>query len=158
MVNEDQNDDFETRHDWSSHSVQYDPPIFPPDGFISPFKTLGEWLGYVCKVNQPKKSISEYEFGVFTMQAGEYILSLTGWNIYEKKNLTIRRIAFEPAGMFFNLPQEEYGKLTEQQVRERLLAQLRKFAKTPVFQNSFLSKCELIRNNYADVIWSQENG
>ena len=133
------------------------PPPPPPPEYTSPFKTLEEWLNYLCETNQPEKNITEYNFSVYgSIQAGIKFLCLIGINrYYPEPDVTEERIEFKPARhMFFTLP-EVYADLSQQQLRQRLANELKEFTKSTKFHGSFLSKAKVITNNYEDTIWSR---
>jgi hypothetical protein len=127
----------------------------PPLGFTSPFKTIQEWLSYLCDTNQPDKPISEYHFSLVERSSNN-LLALIGFNHYRGENSIAHRIEFKPAThMYFGLTEEEFGNLTPQQLRERVLNELIEFTKSDKFRSSFLAKGNSIRFDLAGEIWSK---
>ncbi len=136
------------------HTVETPTP--PRPGFTSPFKTLQEWLFNICDSNQPVESISEYNFGLYETP-GNNMVCLVGYNTCRniEQGISSRRIAFQPSNMFFVLPREEYGNLSQELVRKRILKELIEFTKTSKFKNSFLSKGDSITTDLIGEIWQR---
>ena len=146
-----------TGYDLAKLTVIADIPTTPPPfGFTSPFKTIQEWLFHLCDTNLPEKAISVYYFSLIERPLNN-LLSLEGFNKYNiNDNVAANRIDFIPAmHMFFALPQEEFGDLSQQQMREQVLNELIEFTKSFKFQTSFLSKGNSIRTNFGGEIWSR---
>jgi hypothetical protein len=129
--------------------------VSPPPDIQSKFKTIQEWLLTVCDNEKPKTKIATYEIGLFE-SPGEYILYLVGLNTYDKNpNHTITRIDFEPADMYFRLPETEYKNLNSGQVLNKIKIQLKDFIKTEKFKTSFLAQANSIKTTFdGDEIWS----
>jgi len=134
---------------------QVEPPLLPPAGFISPFKTFQEWLLNICDTEPPEKPISEYEFLLFDSPTGKG-LSFTGQNTYSSldKSVITRRIEFKPSNMFFIFDEDEYRNLTFDHLHMRVVNDLVAFTKTTKFNSSYLSKAESITTNFSTV-WSR---
>jgi hypothetical protein len=125
------------------------PPPPPPPGFISPFKSLNDWLFYLCKTQQ-EKSIADLQFSL-NDSPGNSMLSVQGFNRYDLgKDAVEYRIDFKPAQQFFPLSKDEYGQSSVQELRTRIQNELMEFMKTEKFKNSFLAKTESIRINFSD--------
>ena len=136
--------------------VQVETPAPPPPaGFSSPFKAISEWLFHLCDTSHPEKIISEYHFSLIERPSNN-LLSLEGFNTYKiDENVVAHRIDFKPAThMYFALPENEFGNLSQQQVQERVLNELLEFTMSAKFQNSFLSKGNSIRMSFVGEIWS----
>lgn len=143
-------------HDAAKLTVLVDTPKPPPPaGFTSPFKSIQEWLFHLCDTNTPEKSISEYHF-ILIESRSDNLLSLYGFNTYDiDENVIAHRIDFEPAtNMFFTLPKEEFGNLSLQRIKERILNELIKFTTSSKFKNSFFAKAKSLRTNFGAEIWS----
>ena len=134
-----------------THTAETIPP--PPPGFPLPFKTLEEWLLDICDSNQPKAPVSEYNIGLYE-SPGNSLLCFIGYNHSMEQGSTISRITFQPSHTFFALPEDEYGNLSKEQLRERLLNEFIEFTKTDKFKNSFLSKANSITTDFGEV-WSR---
>ena len=128
----------------------------PEDRLTSRFATVQDWLFNICDTEQPKKSIAEYRFILYTSSI-EYTLYLRGVNIYEEeKNNFITHIEFEPKEMYFPLPKSEFENITYEQVKERLIAQLKDFTTTDKFAQSFFAKADAIITEFGgEIIWSK---
>ena len=127
----------------------------PPPGFISPFKTLEEWLDNICTNEKPANPIATFEFGFFE-GPDNYTLYLVGMNRYDKtENHTVIRVEYEPTHMYFPLPANEYKISERQQVVEKLTSQLKDFIGTAKFKNCFLAKAKTITTSFKGEIWSQ---
>ncbi len=140
-----------------AHSkVLIDTPIPPPERFTSPFKTIEEWLLHVCETNHPQEIISEYHINLMELPWGN-VLSLEGWNKFATdKNIITRRIVFRPSSdMYFPLPNDEFGNLSKQLIKEQVVNELMEFTKSAKFQNSFLAKAFSIQTNFKVQIWSK---
>lgn len=137
-----------------THSVQMDIPDAPPLKFTSPFKTIEEWLVHICKTNDPQVNIADCIF-VFMFLSWGNVLSLDGYNELKIDNhTTARRIVFKPiSNKNFVLPNDEFGSLSQEQLKERVINGLKHFTTTITFQNSFLSKATKVRTNFNDIIW-----
>jgi hypothetical protein len=139
-----------------SMSVEMPEVPEPPAHINSKFKTLQEWLNNICDSNQPQKPVSEFKFN-FIQSSDKYIVYMVGINKYGKDENSISTyIEFQPNDMYFILPKPEYDNLTNDQVREKLSSQLKKFVATEKFANSFLAKSKVIKlwfNN--ETIWQK---
>lgn len=129
-----------------------DIPTPPPPGFVSPYDTIGEWLEAVCAGAPPQKAIAEFSFLLFGV-TGNYLLCLAGYNTYWEDHCEIRQIDFEPAPMFFALPERFYTALPMDKVRDKVLHELVVFTQTQVFNDSFLSKGFSITTSFSEDIW-----
>lgn len=153
---EQENDDKRYFHGFAvaTHTVQMDIPDAPPLAFKSPFKTIEEWLVHICKTNDPQENIADCMF-VFMFLSWGNVLSVDGYNEVKIDNhTTARRIVFKPiSNKNFALPNDEFGNLSQEQLRERVINELKNFTSTITFQNSFLSKATKVRTNSNDIIW-----
>ena len=129
----------------------------PPPNLKSNFKTLNDWLYNICDHDKPKKSIAEFNFGLFE-SPNEYILFLVGVNKYDEgKNHSRIIIEFKPLKMYFKLPQKEYANLSREKLLDKLNSQLKDFASTKKFKTSFLAKANTINfESNGQKIWSKE--
>lgn len=127
-------------------------PTPPPPGFVSPFKTIQEWLFHICDVDQPQKLISEFCFLLFEAP-GDELLCLVGYNSYREQDIDAVRADFKPLNMFFPLPKNGYRNLSKEQVRERVRKELIEFVNSTKFKNSFLSKANSITTSFGEKIW-----
>ena len=128
----------------------------PPPNFTSEFRTLRDWLINICYENRPQEKISKYEFGLFESPAN-YILFLVGVNTYEESDThTSTRIDFEPKNMYFKLPESDFQHLNTSQMLDKLTFQLKEFANTEHFQNSFFAKANIVVfETNGEKIWSK---
>jgi hypothetical protein len=127
----------------------------PPPGNISPFKSITEWLSYICKIEKPAKAIAIYNFTVFE-EGDEYTLCLTGRNSYKSsKDHHATRIEFAPQGMYFPLAVGEYKDLGREEVFARIIFELMKFTNTETFASSLLVKANSITTDWSGEIWSK---
>lgn len=150
-MEENQKGRIETGHTVVSFRVEN--PVPPPPGFISPFKTLQEWLFHLCDSNQqPDEAVSEYIF-VLSDSPGNVDIYFVGYAYTIDQGISTRRTGYTPTNWFFPLPKAEYGHLVRQQLREKVMYELKEFTKTDVFQHSFLSKGCPIMTNFGDEIW-----
>ena len=140
---------------YSLFKSQVEVPTPPPPGFTSPFRTVQEWLIYVCDNNQPDKSISEYRFDLYE-SPGNNLLCLVGYNHTVEQGVPTSRVDFKPSQhMFFALPNDEYENSLHQRVQQRVFKDLKQFLNTDIFKRSFLSKGYTITTNFAGDIWSK---
>jgi hypothetical protein len=149
-MNEENKDNIEHKTVRLSLTVHMEPPSPPPPpGFTSPFKSLNDWLFYLCDVQQ-EKSIADLQFSLDD-SPGNSMLSVEGFNKFDvDKDVVEYRIDFKPAHQFFPLSKEEYGRLSIQQLRTRVSNELIEFIKSDKFRNSFLAKTDSIRINFSD--------
>jgi hypothetical protein len=129
-----------------------DPP--PPD-LTSNFKTLQDWLLSICDDKKPKKSIANYEFGLFESR-DDYTIFLIGINRYTKGDTSYTRIEFEPSNMYFQLPKGEYKNLNRGELLNQLITQLKDFTDTKKFKTSFFIEADKITlATNGQTIWSK---
>ena len=128
----------------------------PPPNLTSTFKTLKDWLVNICEKDTPKKSIATYNFGLFE-SPNDNTLVLVGVNTYDEgKYRTIIRIDFEPTNMYFKLPKAYYKSLDREQLLDKLASQLKDFAKTEKFKNSFFTEANVVVfESNGQKIWSK---
>ena len=127
----------------------------PPPDLTSNFKTLQDWLLSICYDRKPKKSIANYEFGLFE-SADDYTLFLIGINKYTEGDTSYTRIEFEPLNMYFPLPKSEYKNLKRDELLNRLISQLKQFTKTEQFKSSFFVNADKITfASNGETIWSK---
>lgn len=127
----------------------------PPHDLTSSFKTLQDWLFSICDDKKPKKSIANYNFGLFE-SPDDNIIYLVGVNKYDKGDTSRTRIVFKPSNMYFQLPNKEYKKLSRDQLLNKLAVQLKTFTNTEKFKTSFLSKSNaIILETNGLIIWSK---
>lgn len=150
-MDENAKEEFEVRHVVLTSTVfMDDPPPLPPPDFVSPFKTVHEWLSNICDTKKPDKPIDDLQISLSESPA-RAILCLAGFNTEVIDNsTTAHRITFAPANGDFPLPKDGYGHLSKQQVRERVLSEVMQFSMTEKFQNSFLWQAEFITINFID--------
>lgn len=129
----------------------------PPPHLTSGFKTLHDWLHNICDKDKPQKPIAKYKFGLFE-SPNNNTLVLVGVNTYaEGKNRSITRIEFEPANMYFKLPETDYGNLNREQLLDKLTSQLKDFANTKEFKASFFTKADVVVfETNGQTIWSKQ--
>lgn len=121
------------------------PPPPPPVGFTSPFKSIQEWLLHLCDTNEVTVPISEFQFGLGKTPT-HHLLSVLGFNTHEVGADAISRtIDFKPASHgHFTLPSEEFATLSEAEVKEQVLNELRAFiasgsSRIPFYQREIAS-------------------
>ena len=129
----------------------------PPPHLVSKFATLHDWLLNVCENDTPQKSISKYKVALFESPK-DYTLVLVGVNTYdEDKNRSVTRIEFEPANMYFKLPEAYYQNLSREQLLDKLTFELKDFAKTEKFKTSFFEKANVfVFDTNGQTIWSKQ--
>ncbi|HYM95165.1 MAG TPA: hypothetical protein VET23_13570 [Chitinophagaceae bacterium] len=137
-------------------TVLVDAPEPPPVRFISPFKTIEEWLFHLCDTNDPKQIISECHITLIELPWGN-VLSLMGWNkiTIDENTISHRRVFRPTTDMYFPLPNDKFGNLSEQLIREQVINELIEFTKSIKFKNSFLSKVQSLQINIKGQIWSK---
>ena len=74
----------------------------PPPDLPTTFKTLHEWIFSMCDDEKPKKSIANYNFGLFE-SPNHNTMYVGGVNKYNKGDTSYTRIVFEPSNMYFAL-------------------------------------------------------
>ena len=130
-------------------------PVPSPDKEdIVIFDSVRDWCLDLCKGENPKFQISNFNFGLIESE-GDYIVYVVGRNIYREQDKTIDRIDFEPTQMYFELPKQEFGNLDRDQVIKKLHAQLKDIINTTNFKTSFFAKAEVITLCGKDVIWKR---
>ncbi|MBV4360163.1 hypothetical protein [Pinibacter aurantiacus] len=124
---------------------------------ISHFKTLQDWLVNICDNSKPEKKIDKFKLGLFEGK-DEKILFLVGTNTYkEGEHQSATRIEFEPAHNYLKLPERDYNSLAHDELVNKLISQLKDFANTNTFENSFLSKANsIVFETNGTIIWSKE--
>jgi len=131
--------------------VEITEEIGPPPATINTnFNTLQDWLVNICNSENPRQFISKYEMGYFE-SPNEYVVYLIGKNQYENEE----KIDFKPLNTYFLLPQKEYGKLSREQLLNRLRTEIVEFTKTNKFKESFLAKADSISLAGNTLIWSK---
>jgi hypothetical protein len=132
---------------------EVDPPV---DEQISHFKTLQDWLINICDSSKPTKNIDKFKLGIFEEEK-EKILFLVGTNTYkEGENRSSTRIEFEPSHNYLLLPGKDYNKLSHIELVNKLTTQLKDFANTSTFQNSFLTKANtVVFETNGQIIWKK---
>jgi len=138
------------------HIEETEDDVPPPPPVTSTFNNLQDWLLNICDHDKPKKSITQYKFGLFE-SSNDNILFLVGVNTYDEgKNRSETRIEFKPSNMYFKLPKSEYGSFNREQLMAKLIAQLKDFTNTEKFRSSFLSKANSILFELnGHTIWSK---
>lgn len=128
----------------------------PPPHLITKFKSLQEWLTDIFENDKPKKSIAKYKFALFE-SPNNYTIALIGVNTYnERQNRSVTRIEFEPANMYFKLPEKEFENLNRSQLTDKLTSQLKDLANTERFRNSFFTKANVVDlETNGQIIWQQ---
>jgi len=127
----------------------------PPPHFTSKFKTLQDWLQNMCDNDKPKQPIQKYKFGLFE-STDDYTLYLAGVNTSSKGNYRSIRIAFKPTNMYFKFPKNYFENLTRQQLLDKLTSDLKDFANTEKFKNSFFTKADIVvLETNGQTIWSK---
>jgi hypothetical protein len=115
----------------------------PPEDLASKFKTLQEWLYSICDNRNPKKSITNFNFGLFE-SPGNNIIYLASINKYNKGDTFCTRIEVESRNMYFKLPSTEYKNLNRDQLLNKLTDQLKTFANTDKLCTVLLTGVKLI--------------
>lgn len=120
-----------------------DPPPPPPlPGYVSPFKSVQEWLVYLCGAEDPQKVVEDVQFGLSKSTAG-YMLSVAGFNHIESgANEIYHRQDFRPEHSYFPLPEEDYANQLPSHVQEKIRNVFVEFMKTDFFQQSFIAKAK----------------
>ena len=119
-------------------------PIVSAIPIKTKFKTLKEWILNICEDKEPQKSIERMIFGYQTSSTDEYKFYFYGVNTYLKESQPEIRIDFEPSNMAFKPPKSAYKNLSQQQMREKIVSQLKDIVNTEKFKNSFLAKFNCI--------------
>ena len=107
----------------------------------------------MCDNDNPKKSITKYEFELF-QSANEYTVALLGVNTYQSKDSLVTRIEFEPTNTYFKLPETYYENLNRQQLLEKLTFQLKDSTNTEKFNSCFFAKAKIVF--FETIIWSKQ--
>jgi len=125
------------------------PPLPPPPDYVSPFKSVQEWLVYLCGAEDPQKVVEDIQFGISTTR-----LSVLGFNHIElAPNEVYHRQDFRPAHSYFPLPKEDYANELPSQVRENIRSVFVELMKTELFQQSFLAKAKrLVLHSDGEII------
>lgn len=89
---------------------------------------------------------------MFYHSPNEYLLTFVGINGEQNKNVSYRRIDFQPNEKWFSFSQKEYKNLTNEQIRQNLASQLKAFTQTDEFKKSFFENADSIDLDGA-VIW-----
>ena len=127
----------------------------PPPDLTSNFKSLQDWLVSISEDKKPKKSIANFEFGLFESQ-DDYTIFLVGLNTYNEGDTSYTRIEFEPSNMYFQLPKGEYRDLNRDKLLNRLISQLKDFTDTEKFKTSFFTEADKITfASNGQTIWSK---
>lgn len=129
----------------------------PPPHLTLQFKTLQDWLLNICGNDKPQKPIAKYKFGLFE-SPDDYTLYLVGVNSYEEGNYrSLTRIEFEPANMYFKLPENYFKNLNRDQLLDKLIGQLKDFTNTKNFKTSFFTKADVIVfETNGEIIWPKQ--
>jgi len=110
----------------------------PPPGFVSPFRSIEEWLMAIISAESPQKKITEYKFLFFGV-SGDFLLGLAGYNAYRDNGIETYKIDFKPSPMFFALPKDIYDRLPMMEAHGRVVDELIAFTRTAAFQDSFFT-------------------
>jgi len=119
-------------------------PIVSAIPIKTKFKTLKEWILNICEDKEPQKSIERIIFGYQTSSIGEYKFYFYGVNTYLEESQSVTRIDFEPSNMAFKPPKKAYKNLSQQQMKEKIVSELKDAINTKKFKNSFLAKSNYI--------------
>ena len=127
----------------------------PPGELNSQFKSIKEWMLAICEADKPKTSIGHYEVGFFE-SASEWVMFLVGIYKYDKGDTSYTRIGFEPANMYFKLPNIEYKIEDREELVKRVVTELKDFTNTEKFKSSFLAKADnIVFVTTGQTIWSK---
>jgi hypothetical protein len=128
-------------------------PIPPSPGFTSPFKSIQEWLIYLCDNNQVEKRISEFLF-MLCNSPNDNLLGIVGYNHTIEDGVPASLIVFQPAShRFYALPKERYGNFSLHELRDKVVHELKEFTRNSRFKDSFLTKAYYISTNFTGEIW-----
>lgn len=144
-------DEIEKRIDMAQYRTEH--PIPPASRLVTPFKSIQEWLLFLCENNQRSEPVSEYMIAF--SEPPNVLAYLVGHNHGMEQGVPTTRIVFQPKQyMWFELPKKEYGSLPKQQLIDRVHTELIAFFKTEQFKKSFLARGYHISTNYQEDIWS----
>jgi hypothetical protein len=120
--------------------------------FETPFKSVQEWLYFLCANEQRSEPVSEY---MITLHKWPYLLvSLVGYHHGKEQGIEATRIVFKPKQyMWIKLPRKIYKRLDNEQFINQVHAELRALFSTEQFKNSFLAQAYTISTNFEKDIW-----
>jgi hypothetical protein len=136
-------------------TIQYrtQQPIPPSSRVVTPFKSLQEWLQYLCEHEHHNEPVSEYMIAF--SEPPRSLAYLVGRNHGTEQGVPVTRIVFQPKEyMWFELPRKKYGGLNRQQLVDKVHSELKEFFTTEQFKKSFLAHGYNISTNYQKDIWS----
>lgn len=112
-------------------------------------------MAHLCTTEKADSSVTAYQFGLF--QSGDsYTVSLVGIKEYSNDPNTVRRIVFEPAEMYYPLPDSAFKGLSWKEANDKLTVQLKEFTATARFRGSFFAKAQSITTDYNGAkIWPE---
>jgi len=127
----------------------------PPDELTPQFKSIKEWMFTICDGNKPETSIGRYEVGFFE-SPNDCTMFLVGLNKYDSGDTSYTRIEFEPANMYFKLPNIEYKNVDREELIKKLATELKDFTNTTKFKSSFLANADnIVLVTNGQTIWSK---
>ncbi|MBE7169014.1 MAG: hypothetical protein INR73_00395 [Williamsia sp.] len=145
------NDETERRVETVQYRTQH--PIPPSSRVVTPFKSIQEWLQFLCEHEHHSEPVSEYMIAF--SEPPRVLAYLVGRNHGIEQGVPVTRIVFQPKQyMWFKLPTKKYGGLTRQQLVEKIHSELKEFFTTEQFKKSFLARGYNISTNFQEDIWS----
>jgi hypothetical protein len=133
--------------------VKIQHPIPASSRVVTPFKSIQEWLEFLCENEHRSEPVSEYLFAF--SEPPHSLAYLIGRNQGVEEGVPVARIVFQPKEyMWFELPTKKYGGLKRKQLIEKIHSELQEFFKTDQFKKSFLALGYKISTNFQRDIWS----
>ncbi|MBB1285012.1 hypothetical protein HRH25_11570 [Flavisolibacter sp. BT320] len=128
-------------------------PFRPSLQITTPFRSLKEWLHFLCEHEHRTEPVSDYMIAFSDPpQATAY---LVGYEHGVENGIPVSRIVFQPKQFtWFSLPEDRYGGLNKEQLIDKVHAELYDFFTTERFRNSFLARGYHISTNFKEDIWS----
>ena len=129
-------------------------PIPPTSHIKTPFRSIKEWLQFLCEHEHYSVPISEYLIA-FSEPPG-ILACLVGYNQGIEQGTPTKRIVFQPGQyMWFKLPTKKYGGKLKNQLIAIIHSELKEFFDEDVFKQSFLARGYRISTTFQKDIWSK---
>jgi hypothetical protein len=150
-MDDKQDDDIVRRVETVQYRTEH--PVPPASHVVTPFKSLIEWLQFLCEHEHRSEPVSEYMIAF--SEPPNLLAYLVGQNHGVEQGIPVTRIVFQPKQyMWFELPKKNYGRLAKPQLIDKIHSELQEFFNTDVFKKSFLALGYNISTNFQEDIWS----
>src|SRR4051812_1881476 len=116
-MDENANDHIEIRRETFSQIVER--PLPPAKDVRTAFKSIQDWLRFLCANENRSEPVSEYKFEFF--HPPYLLVCLVGYNHGMEQGVPATRIVFQPKEhMWFKLPKKIFKRLSKAEFIEKV--------------------------------------